>query len=341
MNDVVRAYFLRQLVKRAAQKHRWDDVAKLYDALRQTGAVRPSDAVRHAKAMEVMGRKEAAERLHRDNADLFPLDSNVHRQGGLFLLRHQKESEAVLAFARARALAPSDEVLKSDLDRLGVDDGRFVAVAVAAFHAVPPPRPTRPGPVAKLLARRAAKTAKALRQSGDWTGALTAQTTVLRHNPHNASAQIRLGHVLKALGRGRDAETAYWRGVALAPKDAESYLQLAHGLKLERGLQDAVPAFLLTQKLQPGHVEAGMAVKESGLSERDGAEMASFLADGDVQAILRFTAGAKDIDSGSAGVKSGGRGGQISVFQRPAPQSINVRAIAVAGDIARAVGASL
>lgn len=335
MNNPVHAYILRRSAKQAGKNQKWAKAASLYEALRRTGAARPSDVVRHAQATEATGRKDAAEQIHRDNVGLFPLEPNVHRQNALFLLRHQKEPEAVLAFARARVLAPSDEVLKADLERLGVRDDRIYAVAVAALHAALPPHPARPGMVAKFRARRAAKTAKALRQSGDWNSALTAQTTVLAHNPHNAFAQIRLGHVLKALNRPEDAETAYWKGVALAPKDAVGYLQLGHGLKSARGLQNALPAYLLAQKLEPGLIEAGAAANESDLPERDRARLADALASANIKAILTFKS---DHDASGSSAESSDR---TLAVQRPTPRSITVRAAAIAGDIARAVGASL
>ncbi|WP_287104937.1 tetratricopeptide repeat protein, partial [Brevundimonas sp.] len=192
-----------------------------------------------------------------------------------------------------------------------------------------------PGPVAKLLARRAARRAKVLRQSGDWPAALAAQAVLLKHNPHSASAQIRLGHILKALGRPREAETAYWRGVALAPRDAESYLQLAHGLKLARSLNDAAPAFLLTQKLHPGHQEAGVAVQECGLSESEGADWTERLASGDISAILKVGRGAETNACRDRSNEHHTRP------KRPDSKAVDVLAVAIAGDIARAVGASL
>jgi tetratricopeptide (TPR) repeat protein len=335
MNDPLRAYILRQFAKRAVKAHRWDVASKFHASLRRTGAARPSDGVRHAKAVETMGRKEEAEQLHRENAVNFPLDPNIHRQNGLFLLRHQKETQAIQAFARALALAPDNEVLKTDLKRLGVDEDVFVPLAVSAFYGSPPPRPARPGPVAKLLARRAARRAKVLRQSGDWPAALAAQAVLLKHNPHSASAQIRLGHILKALGRPREAETAYWRGVALAPRDAESYLQLAHGLKLARSLNDAAPAFLLTQKLHPGHQEAGVAVQECGLSESEGADWTERLASGDISAILKVGRGAETNACRDRSNEHHTRP------KRPDSKAVDVLAVAIAGDIARAVGASL
>ncbi|WP_287104560.1 hypothetical protein, partial [Brevundimonas sp.] len=97
MNDPLRAYILRQFAKRAVKAHRWDVASKFHASLRRTGAARPSDGVRHAKAVETMGRKEEAEQLHRENAVNFPLDPNIHRQNGLFLLRHQKETQAIQA----------------------------------------------------------------------------------------------------------------------------------------------------------------------------------------------------------------------------------------------------
>lgn len=307
----------------------------IYEALRRTGAARPSDVVRHAHATETAGRKDAAEQLHRTNICLFPLESNVHRQNALFLLRQQKEPEAILAFARALVLAPANEVLKADLERLGVGKDRIFAVAVAAFHAAPPPQPARPGILAKFRARRAAKTAKALRQSGDWNSALAAQMKVVTYNPHNAFAQIRLGHVLKALNRPQEAETAYWKGVALAPRDAVGYLQLGHGLKLKHGLNGALPAYLMAQKLEPSLIEAGGAANESDLSEQDRARLAESLVSANLKAILVFNK--DEIAPGSSAQASR----RISAKQRPTPMIINVRAAAIAGDIARAVGANL
>ena len=350
MNDPVRGYLLRRSAKKAGKNQNWARAALIYEALRRTGAARPSDVVRHAHATEAAGRKDVAEQLHRNNICLFPLEPNVHRQSALFLLRHQKEPEAVLAFSRALVLAPANEVLKADLERLGVGEDRISAVAVAAFHAAPPPQPARPGKLAKFRARRAAKTAKALRQSGDWNSALAAQTKVLAHNPHNAFAQIRLGHVLKALNRLQEAETAYWKGVALAPQDAVGYLQLGHGLKIQRGLNGALPAYLMAQKLEPSLIEAGGAATESDLPEQDRARLADALASANVKAILTFKSDEDASESSAAPSRqsdedasesSAAPSRRISATQRPTPMIINVRATAIAGDIARAVGANL
>ncbi len=141
--------------------------------------------------------------------------------------------------------------------------------------------------------------------------------------------------MLKALNRLQEAETAYWKGVALAPQDAVGYLQLGHGLKLQRGLNGALPAYLMAQKLEPSLIEAGGAANESDLPEQDRARLADALASANVKAILTFKSDEDASESSAAPSR------RISATQRPTPMIINVCATAIAGDIARAVGANL
>lgn len=336
MIERFRAYSLRKSAMRSGKAQRWNRAIERYEALVKTGFVRPSDGVRHAQALEAVGLVDAAAQVHRDNVGRFPLEPNVHRQTGLFLLRQHREAEAALSLAKARVLAPTDDVLKADIDRLGIADDRVGAVALAAFYASPAPQPPRPGPLKRFFARRAAARAKMLRQSGDWTKALAAQRTILTNNPGNASAQTRLGHVLKELGDVKNAETAYWRGVALAPKHADSYLQLGHGLKLAHGPKAALPAYLLAQRLQPSHAEAGEGVKQGGLSDHDATRFSDLLATADLEAILGFTETSRPPESQPPGNRK-----VVPVFRRPRPRAIDVRAAAIAGDIARTVGVNL
>lgn len=336
MLQPVRAYFLRRSARAASKSHRWSDAIAHYEALRRAGAARPSDVVRHAQSLEAAGRKDAAEETFRDNVALFPLEANVSRQFALFLLRTQQPGAAALAFARAWALAPEDRVLSTDLEALGVDGAAFFALAAAGFHAAPTPGPRRPGPVKRFIARRAAQRAKALRQSGDWMGALAAQTAVLANNPGNASAHVRHGHVLRALGRLEEAERAYWRGVALAPRDADHYLQLGHGLKQTRGLRTAFPAYLLARRLKPSLVEAGAAVKELGVSDSDAASFADALGEANLDRILAAARAMTSL-AGSDGAPPS----RAKALERARSAFIDVRAAAIAGDIGRSVGVSL
>lgn len=335
MLQPVRAYLLRRSARTATKSHQWNVAIARYEALRLTGAARPSDVVRHAQALETAGRKEAAERAFRENVSLFPLEPNVYRQLALYLLRIDQPPAATLAFAQAQVLAPDDKVLKADLAGLGVTDEQLPAVAVAGFQAAPLPNAVRPGPLKRWMARRAARKAKALRQVADWPGALVAQSAIITNNPHNASAHIRLGHVLRALGRSHEAEGAYWRGVALAPREADHYLQLGHGLKHSRGLQAALPAYLVARHLKPSLVEAGAAINEAGLSDQDAASYALALTESNLKAILA---------TGDVAASTAAAG---SVPQRPKPPErprsiyIDVRASAIAGDLGRSLGVSL
>lgn len=333
MLQPIRAYLLRRVARAANNRRQWNVAIAHYEALRLTGSARPSDIIRHAKALEEAGHKDAAERAFRDNVALFPLEPNVHRQLALYLLRVQQPETAILAFARAQALAPDDEVIASDLAGLAAKGDHLPALAVAGFYAAPAPIPDRRSPIKRWMARRAARSAKAHRQAGDWPSALAAQTAVITNNPHNASAHIRLAHVLRALGKSKEAEIAYWRGVALAPRGADSYLQLGHGLKQSRGPQAALPAYVIARQLKPSLVEAGAAIKEGGLSDQDAVSYADALTNANPQAIL------------AADVAAVGSADESAIKRRETPERprsifIDVRAAAIAGDIGRVLGAS-
>ena len=87
--------------------------------------------------------------------------------------------------------------------------------------------------------------------------------------------------------------------------------------------------------MEPSLIEAGVAANESDLPEHDRARLADALASANIKAILTFKS---DEDASGSSTESSRR---MSAIHRPTPRSINVRAAAIAGDIAHAVGASL
>lgn len=332
MISLLRAYFSRMSARKLEDKGRWEAAAARYEVLRRSGAARPSDLVRHAKAVEAAGRLEAALPIHQENAVTFPLEPNIHRQMGLYQLRMGDEASASLAFARARVLAFDDAVLKSDLERLGFDDAMTRQLAVAAFYAASAPKLRGRSVLSKVMARRAAKAAKALRHDGHWAEALTAQRRVLRYNPYNSAAHVRLGHVLKETRQVEAAESAYWASVAVSPQNADAYLQLGHLLRSAVGKEIALPAYLLTWRLAPNHREVDEALSGYGLSGMDAAQLIETLGLLDPKRAVEQLKSA--LEPTAIMLRDTHGAGPV----RRQSRYIDIRAVAVAGDIARVVG---
>lgn len=324
----------------AADAGRWRDAAASYELLRQAGFSRPADGVRHAAALEAAGEGGGAAEVHADNLSRHPHIPNVYRQAALFLMRAGDAASAPSLFARARVLAGPDAVLDEDLHRHGMTIDRARTEALAAFAAAADPEPGRPSRWARLLAKRLALRARRLRARKAWERAAAVQAQVLRYIPGNAAAQIRLGHALKESGRVAAAERAYWRGVALAPRDADGYLQLGHALKLNAGREAALPAYLVAYHLAPSHPDVLRDLGDFGLPADEVERLSSALAAGDAQPFLEWAAARAAAQEGRP------TRAPVSVPRqprpvRPMPRHLEARAAALAGDLARSVGAPL
>lgn len=336
----LRARTLRQEARQLASEGRWDEAASRYGVLRALGRDRPSDAVREAAALEAAGRTEAARDRHLCNVRRHPLAVNVYRQCGLFLLRAGDRDGSAAAVAQARVLCGPDAVLEADLLALEIGLDRARTEALAAFAAAADPEPGRPSRWARLLAKRLALRARRLRARKAWERAAAVQAQVLRYIPGNAAAQIRLGHALKESGQVAAAERAYWRGVALAPRDADGYLQLGHALKLNAGREAALPAYLVAYHLAPSHPDVLRDLGDFGLPADEVERLSSALAAGDAQPFLEWAAARAAAQEGSP------TRAPVSVPRpprpvRPMPRHLEARAAALAGDLARSVGAPL
>ncbi len=70
--------------------------------------------------------------------------------------------------------------------------------------------------------------ADALGRIGDFTSAAACLESIVGSYPNDANAWSNYGHILRALGRRADCETAYKRAIALKPEMGEAYWGLAN-----------------------------------------------------------------------------------------------------------------
>lgn len=347
------AYLARKAAQAAAKANQWEDAAARYAKLRLMPGVRASDVVRHARAVESQGSLDAALIVHDENVSLFPLSANVRRQRALALLNRGDEDRARLELAQARVLVSDDKaqeaILTVELERLGVTERDVAAVALNGFHSAPAPAPATPGRLTRYRAQRIARGARDLRQAGDWVGAAVLHEKVLALTPHNGAIHIRQGHALKAQARFAEAELSYWRGVALTSREPDGYLQLGHALKLGKGKEIALPAYLVAFAIEPGFQDLENVLGDYGLWEPRVSTLAHQIANaqpgeivgpsGILAALSSPTHAPEGSRSELGGDRHKGSPHHPVPRQHPAPRHIDLRAAAIVGDIGRAVGA--
>jgi len=219
--------------------------------------------MRFARAVELNEGQERAAEAFDVAVRRFPIEANVQRQLGLYLLRRRRDADAALAFARGRVLAPQDAVLGRDLAGLSIGVDHERALAVSAYKDGPSPSPQPEPRLGQFLARSALRKARLAHKERDWATSARLYRTVLAHRPLYAHGYLQLGHALKEMQDLVGAEAAYWRAVALAPK-AETFLHLGHVLKLGGDRAAALAAYLAAWTIEPAHPDVTVELQSQG-----------------------------------------------------------------------------
>lgn len=315
------SYFTRKQALRLTTQGRWPAASAAWRRLLAMRGARPSDYVRFARAVERNEGEQNAAEAFQTAARRFPIDPNVQRQQGLHLLRLHRDAEACLAFARARALSPSDEVLGRDLAGLSIEPSRERWVAVRAYKQGPGPSPQAEGRLGKLLARGALRRAQRAGRAGDWAGSAHFYRKVLAQRPDYAHGYLKLGHALKEVGDLTGAEAAYWRAVALTGRKAGPFLHLGHVLKLRGDHEASLAAYLAAWTIEPANADVNVELLAQGYAAPDREQLAERLLGGElsVEAL-----------SSSGGGREGG-----GVRSLPLPLEVLLREQAVKADLAR------
>lgn len=89
------------------------------------------------------------------------------------------------------------------------------------------------------------------RDGRDWPTAAAAYEAALAIDGEQTAIRVQHGHALKELGRFADAEAAYRRATIERPDDADACLQLAHVLKMQRRLPEALDAYVEALRRDP------------------------------------------------------------------------------------------
>lgn len=258
------SYLTRKTALRLTKKGRWLEASAAWRRLLASNAARPSDYVRFARAVEVNEGDEPAAEAFDGAARRFPIDANVQRQLGLYLLRRRQDAQAALAFARGRVLAPEDPVLGRDLAGLSIGAQHQRMLAVRAYKDASSPSPQVETGFERLSARGALHKARLADKAGDWATSARLYRTVLEHRPAYAHGYLKLGHALKEMQDLVGAEAAYWRAVALTGAKADAFLHLGHVLKLNGDQPASMAAYLAAQAIEPGHPEVGVELENQG-----------------------------------------------------------------------------
>lgn len=257
-------YLTRKTALRLTKDGRWPEASAAWRRLLASNAARPSDYVRFARAVEVNEGEEPAAEAFDVAARRFPIDPNVQRQRGLYLLRRHQDVQAAFAFARGRALAPEDPVLARDLAGLSVDVQGQRLLAVRAYKEASAPSPQVETGLERLFARGALRKARLADKARDWANSARLYRKVLAHRPAYAHGYLKLGHALMEMQDLVGAEAAYWRAVALSGPKADPFLHLGHVLKLSGDRTACMAAYLAAQEIQPGHPEASSELQDQG-----------------------------------------------------------------------------
>lgn len=268
------SYFTRRTALRLAKEGRWREASAAWRRLLAMNGARPSDYVRFARAAELNEGEEQAAEAFQTAAQRFPLDANVHRQHGLYLLRRRRGAEAALAFARGRILAPDDAVLRRDLAGLSIEARDERALAVRAYQDAPDPSPQAETRLGRLLSRSALRQARRAGKAGDWASAGRLYQKVLARRPGYAYGYLKLGHALKEAQDLKGAEAAYWRAVALTGSESEPFLHLGHALKLGGDEEASLAAYLAAWTIEPTHVAVNAELQDQGYASSGLAQLA-------------------------------------------------------------------
>lgn len=315
------SYFTRKQALRLTTKGRWQEASVAWRRLLATRGARPSDYVRFVRAVARSEGEDAAVRAFEGAVRRFPIDANVQRQQGLHLLQRHRAAEACLAFARARALSPADDVIRSDLAHLSVGPAQERSVAVRAYLEAQEPLAPVEGRLDRLLTRGALRKAQRAAKAGDWAEAARLYRQVLRRRPGYAHGYLKLGHALKEAGDLKGAETAYWRAVALASAKAGPFLHLGHVLKLNGDAEAALTAYLAAWMIEPANAEVNAELLGHG---HQGADLKR-LANERLGGVFSLEA------LSSSGNQSERKGGDA----RPLPLATLLTELAVKADLAR------
>lgn len=275
------SYFTRKQALRLTTKGRWLEASAAWRRLLATSGARPSDYIRFVRAVARNEGEDAATRAFEAAVRRFPIDPNIQRQQGLHLLQRQKMAEACLAFARARALSPADEVLGRDLAHLSVGPSQERSVAVRAYKEAQEPSPPIEGRLDKVLARGALRKAQHAVKAGDWSQAARLYRQVLARRPGYAHGYLKLGHALKEARDLKGAEAAYWRAVALTGGKTGSFLHLGHVLKLNGDPEAALAAYLAAWMIEPANAEVNAELLGQGHEASDLRRLADELLGGE------------------------------------------------------------
>ena len=316
-------YFARKQALRLAARGQWPAARAEWLRLLDTSGARPSDYVRFVRAVERNEGVDAAAQTFQAAVRRFPADSNLHRQHGLHLLQRHKRAEACLAFARARALSPADEVLGRDLAQLSLDPSQERGVAVRAFYEAQEPLAVREARFAKFLAKGAMRMGQRTAKEGDWNEAARLYRRALVQRPGYAHGYLKLGHALKEAGNIEVAEAAYWRALALSSKKAEPFLHLGHALKLNGASQASLLAYLAAWIIEPANLEVNAELHGHGYAASDIKELADRLLGGE------FSLEALSVSDG------GSRHEGEAIKRLPRPLEIMLREQALRADLAR------
>lgn len=323
MTVMLTSYFVRKQALRLTAKGRWPAARAAWRRLLDKSGARPSDYLRFVRAVERNEGVDAAAEAFQAAIRRFPTDSNLHRQHGLHLLQRHKRAEACLAFARARALSPADEVLGRDLSHLSVAPSQERGVAVRAFYEAQKPLAVREGRFDKALAKGALRMAQRAAKAGDWAEAARLYAKALVQRPRYAHGYLKLGHALKEVGNFEAAEAAYWRALALSSQKAGPFLHLGHALKLNGAAEASFLAYLAAWMIEPANADVNAELHGHGHAASD----IRGLAD-------RFFG--KDFSLEALSASDGGAGHEGGAKKRlPRPLEILLREQAVRADLAR------
>ncbi len=285
------SFFARKQALKLTTKGRWPAARAAWLRLLETSDARPSDYVRFVRAVERNEGAEAAAEAFQGAVRRFPIDSNIHRQQGLHLLQRHRRAEACLAFARARALSPGDEVLRRDLAHLSVDVSQELSVAVRAYFEAQEPLPAPDGRLDKVRVRGALQKAQRAGKIGDWGEAARLYRKVLAHRRGYAHGYLKLGHALKEAQDLKGAEAAYWRAVALAGRQPEPFLHLGHALKLNGDPEASRTAYLAAWLIEPANAGVNAELSGQGHQAADLKRLAEALLGGEFSLEAMFPSG--------------------------------------------------
>lgn len=105
-------------------------------------------------------------------------------------------------------------------------------------------------------------------QKKSFDKAIDAYQEIIKLQPEDGSAYIKLGNALKLQGKWSEAERAYLKGLAISPQLLSGYVNLGDVDQKQGKLKAAIQSYLTAISIQPSHISAyhrlGDLLKQAG-----------------------------------------------------------------------------